>query len=60
MVEGLYLFFAFLYFFSELISSVKIFADIRVLCKLFDFFQLLVNLDKLFVEDFFLIFKFFR
>jgi len=59
VIERFNLLFAFLNFLSKLVSSVEVFADIWVFPELFDLFKLFFKLDKLLVENFFLILQFF-
>mgnify|MGYP006897127998 CR=1 FL=1 len=60
MIEGFDLFLAFLNFLSEFVSSVEILADISILSEFLDLVKLFFNFNELSIENFFLVFKFFR
>lgn len=47
-------------FLSEFVCPVEVLADISVLCEFLDLFQLLLELDQFFIEDFLLVLQLFR
>jgi hypothetical protein len=55
MIERFDFFFALLNLLSELVRTIKVFTDIDILSKLFDFFKFPVQINKFLVEDLFLV-----